>query len=301
MSGLPQDLQVRVTSLESLDTELGGLEAQFRKERRALERKFEALYAPVFARRAVIIGGEDQQEPVPNFWLGVMSNSSVVSANITQKDEAVLQCLSNITCTTLAEEQGVGFRLEFSFMPNAYFSNPALTKTYYMADSDAESVIQRAVGTEIRWKAGMNPSVRYLRKRSRSASGNRSCANPIVRPEPCESFFHFFRTPKLPLSLDPGSEAMHTFIEAIEADYEIGMAFKEKIVPHAVRWFTGEVEDDEEFEDDSDDEDNRWEEEWEEVGQAEAARFYDESTEAAAAMDAAVDAIVEERVNSQVT
>jgi nucleosome assembly protein 1-like 1 len=56
----------------------------------------------------------------------------------------------------------------------------------------------------------------------------------------------------------------------MEADYDVGSALKEKIIPHAVEWFTGEAaelededfddegieEDDEEEEDDEDDDED---------------------------------------------
>ncbi len=49
-------------------------------------------------------------------------------------------------------------------------------------------------------------------------------------------------------------EAMH---DRIQSDFEIGAAFRERIVPHAVLWFTGEAADDDlEFEEEDDEEDD---------------------------------------------
>merc|ERR1719359_2519084 len=61
--------------------------------------------------------------------------------------------------------------------------------------------------------------------------------------EPCPSFFRFFDT--LRISSDPA--ATNRVAEWVESDYEIGRAFKDKLVPHAIRWFTGEAEDTEDF------------------------------------------------------
>jgi nucleosome assembly protein 1-like 1 len=56
------------------------------------------------------------------------------------------------------------------------------------------------------------------------------------------------------------------FQDFLEADYELGLEFKDKLIPHGVQWFTGEAalgyymdsefdeEDDEDVEEDEDDE-----------------------------------------------
>ncbi len=51
---------------------------------------------------------------------------------------------------------------------------------------------------------------------------------------------------------------MEQLQEFMEADYEIGASIKEKLIPHAVSWFTGEavdIEMDEEDEEDGDEDD----------------------------------------------
>nr|PUA87337.1 nucleosome assembly protein (nap) protein [Toxoplasma gondii TgCATBr9] len=42
----------------------------------------------------------------------------------------------------------------------------------------------------------------------------------------------------------------------VEADYDIGVTIRDKIIPQAVEWFLGEADDDEPFDDDFDDEDD---------------------------------------------
>ncbi|XP_010420030.2 PREDICTED: nucleosome assembly protein 1;3-like [Camelina sativa] len=42
----------------------------------------------------------------------------------------------------------------------------------------------------------------------------------------------------------------------MEQDYDIGSTIREKIIPHAVSWFTGEAIEGEEFEIDNEDEDD---------------------------------------------
>lgn len=225
---LPVYVQESVAALEAIDEEVANLEAQFRRERRQLERRFEALYAPFYARRAAVVAGESRNNQrvaeVPDFWLGAMKAETAVAANVAPKDEPALRYLKDVTCSTLQEAKGVGFCLQFYFSPNKYFSNHVLAKTYHVSGSDTEPVIERAEGTDIRWKPGMN----------------------LAATNGCTSFFRFFDT----LRVSPDPAMINRVADWVESDYEIGRAFKDKLVPHAVRWFTGEAEDAEEFESD---------------------------------------------------
>ena len=85
----------------------------------------------------------------------------------------------------------------------------------------------------------------------------------IKKTVPTDSFFNFFSPPTVPTAEDNDDAA--TDIEVrMELDYQIGEDIKEKLIPRAVDWFTGEAlqfeeidEDIEEgdFEDEDDDED----------------------------------------------
>jgi len=244
---LPSCVQGSVLELEALDEDVASLEAQFRRERRQLERRFEALYAPLLARRAAVIAGETSLEgrageiSVPDFWLGAMKAETAVAVNVTPKDEPALKSLRDITCSTLQESKGIGFCLQFYFAPNKYFSNHILSKSYHMSGSDTEPILERAEGTDIRWKPGMNLTVKQpaVKKLGGSSEG--------LQSEPCPSFFRFFDT--LRISSDPA--LVNHVADWVESDYEVGRAFKDKLVPHAVRWFTGEAEDEEDFRSDA--------------------------------------------------
>lgn len=77
---------------------------------------------------------------------------------------------------------------------------------------------------------------------------------------PTESFFNFFSPPQPPADDD---ETVTTDIEErLELDYQLGEDIKEKLIPRAIDWFTGEAlqfeelgddMDPDEFEDDDDD------------------------------------------------
>ena len=80
---------------------------------------------------------------------------------------------------------------------------------------------------------------------------------------PTESFFNFFDPPSPPQDDDDASSDIE---ERLELDYQLGEDIKEKLIPRAIDWFTGEAlqfeqgfedfdEDDFEDEDDEDEED----------------------------------------------
>lgn len=67
---------------------------------------------------------------------------------------------------------------------------------------------------------------------------------------PTESFFNFFSPPKPPAEDD---ETVASDIEErLEIDYQLGEDIKEKLIPRAIDWFTGEALQFEEIGDDVD-------------------------------------------------
>jgi nucleosome assembly protein 1-like 1 len=71
-----------------------------------------------------------------------------------------------------------------------------------------------------------------------------------------ESFFNFFSPPS-PHHDEGSAEDLE---ERLELDYQLGEDIKEKLIPHAVDWFTGDELDEDDlegidFDDDEDDED----------------------------------------------
>ena len=87
----------------------------------------------------------------------------------------------------------------------------------------------------------------------------------IKKTVPTNSFFNFFDPPKAPKSDDDEEDDVASDIEErLELDYQLGEDIKEKLIPRAIDWFTGEALqfeelDDEldegDFEDDDDEED----------------------------------------------
>ncbi len=77
---------------------------------------------------------------------------------------------------------------------------------------------------------------------------------------PTPSFFNFFSPPQAPVDEE---DATSDIEERLELDYQLGEDIKEKLIPYAIDWFTGEAlqfegDDDEPamFEDEDDEEDD---------------------------------------------
>ncbi|KAH6779097.1 nucleosome assembly protein 1 [Perilla frutescens var. hirtella] len=252
--------------LENLspNTEHDELEAKFFEERAALEAKYQKLYQPLYTKRYDIVtgvvevdGAATQQEDgedkgVPDFWLTAMKNNEVLAEEISERDEAALKFLKDIKWFRIDNPKG--FKLEFYFDTNPFFKNSVLTKTYHMIDED-EPILEKAIGTEIEWLPGKCLTQKVLKKKPKKGSKN---AKPITKTEQCESFFNFFSPPQ--------AEELQNLMEQ---DYDIGSTIRDKIIPHAVSWFTGEaaqdeygdVDDDEDELDDEDDDDEDEDEE----------------------------------------
>ncbi|CAN0841516.1 Nucleosome assembly protein 1-like 4 [Linum grandiflorum] len=191
-----------------------------------------------------------------------MKNHADMSEEITDRDEAALISLEEIKCSYFHDDDDQkksGFKLEFFFYPNPYFGNSVLTKTYHLSyEQDDELVLESATGTEIEWYQGkcLTQKTRVLRRNGKG---------PEPKTEDCESFFNFFKSPRIPKDGEEelDEDAAEEVQNKLEQDYDMACTLRDKIVPHAVSWFTGEaairVRDD--WPDDDDEEDNEDEDE----------------------------------------
>ncbi|PWA53452.1 nucleosome assembly protein 1-like 4 [Artemisia annua] len=278
---LSANVRHRVSVLKDLQSQHDELEAKYLEEKAELEAKYLKLYEPLYAKRYEIVNGLTEVEGVsnenvvdkenestgdkgvPSFWLTAMKSNDVLADEISESDEGALQYLKDIKWSRVAGAKG--FKLEFFFDPNPYFKNSVLTKTYEMINEE-EHILEKAVGTEIDWYPGKNLTQKVLRKKPKK--GARSPKPPITKTENCESFFNFFNPPQIPDDEEEIDEDTAELLQnQMEQDYDIGSTIRDKIIPHAVSWFTGEAAENDEYEiedeeddDDDDDEDDEVEE-----------------------------------------
>ncbi|KAK7291833.1 hypothetical protein RIF29_07289 [Crotalaria pallida] len=264
LESLSPVVRKRVEVLREIQGQHDEIEAKFFEERAALEAKYQKLYQPLYTKRYEIVNGvsevedaanetkaDTEEKGVPGFWLGAMKNNEVLAEEISERDEGALNFLKDIKWSRI--ENPKGFKLEFFFDSNPYFSNSVLTKTYHMIDED-EPILEKAIGTEIQWLPGKCLTQKVLKKKPKKGSKN---AKPITKTENCESFFNFFNPPQVPEDdEDIDEETAEELQNQMEQDYDIGSTIRDKIIPHAVSWFTGEAIQGEEFDLDDDDEDD---------------------------------------------
>ena len=176
---------------------------------------------------------KEDTKGIPKFWYRVLKNASdagVLHVKINKDhDEAVLESLLDITVELASA--GDWFRLNFHFAENKWFSNSVLTKEYELSIKHDPDCPLEYDGREI--------------------SGIKGCKIDWKDKEiqAVDSFFNFFN----PLDVDKD-----TSIPLIKfpLDYDDGLTIKEKILPRAVLFFTGEmkVEYDVSSDDDEDEE-----------------------------------------------
>ncbi|KAK4515469.1 uncharacterized protein ATC70_010416 [Mucor velutinosus] len=287
---LPAAVQRRINGLKYLQSKHTELEGKFQEEVLALEKKYLELYRPYYNKRAEVVAGkyepteeevaigakvdedsEDEQEPaaekieedkedeenvagIPEFWLTALKTHPQIGETISEEDCDALKHLVDIRMTYLEKP---GFRIEFEFSENDYFTDKVLTKTYHYQDnvSGGDYVYDFAEGCKINWKEGKDLTVTVETKKQRHKGTNKT--RVVKRTVPAETFFNFFNPPTIPdedAELD--EEEAEGLDAKLEADYEMGEEFKEKIIPHAVDFFTGKALDYEDYDDEDDFEDD---------------------------------------------
>ncbi|CZR58923.1 probable nucleosome assembly protein [Phialocephala subalpina] len=291
VESLPAPVRRRVAGLKGVQKEHSKLEAEFQEEVLELEKKYFAKFTPLYQKRAKIINGvaeptaeeiksgeedeeQDEAEPVekseepsdvkgiPEFWLSAMKNQVSLAEMITDRDEAALKDLTDVRMEYLEKP---GFKLLFEFAENEFFTNKTITKTYFYQNESGyggDFIYDHAEGDKIDWKTGKDLTVRVESKKQRNK--NTKQTRVVKKTVPTESFFNFFSPPKAPTDEDD-DDAASDIEERLELDYQLGEDIKEKLIPRAIDWFTGEAlqfeeldEDMEEgdFEDEDDEEDD---------------------------------------------
>lgn len=228
--------------------------------------------------------GTSDEKGIPNFWLETLQSFRITAEIIQEYDEPILAFLQDITCH-LFDQKPYGYKLEFHFAENPYFTNKVLTKTYELTNEidpkDPFSFegpdLQRSLGCKIDWKAGKNVTIKLIKKKLKPKN-KKGVPKIITKEEKQDSFFNFFETiEKKTTNKSPASSgAEDKAVVAVKgrahsddddddeeddselyriADFEIGQYLREKIIPKAILYYTGEIDGLEDDYDDYDEED----------------------------------------------
>lgn len=194
---------------------------------------------------------------IPEFWLTVFKRVGLISQLIEVYDEPVLKYLYDVD-VELYDKKPYNFSLKFYFWPNEFFSDLVLTKTYEFKielDSSEPYIFEApetecSKGCKINWKKGKN-----VTRKVGFLNGNDH--DDLRDRQP--SFFNFFDT------TDIGNKHQNLTCDEeadLAIDYEIGYTFKEKVIPRAILYYMGEINEDndqsdlDEYEEDIDEDDD---------------------------------------------
>lgn len=185
---------------------------------------------------------EDPPRGIPDYWLTVLKNVDKLGPMIQKCDEPILKFLSDVSLKFSNPGQPISYTFEFHFLPNPYFRNELLMKTYIIRSKPDHYdpffawgwEIEECKGCKIDWRRGKDVTVTT---RSRPAITGEIEVQPRVVPN--ASFFNFFSPPEIPLigKLEPKEDAI------LDEDFEIGQILHDNVILKSIYYFTGEIND----------------------------------------------------------
>uniref|UniRef100_A0A0D9S646 Nucleosome assembly protein 1 like 4 n=1 Tax=Chlorocebus sabaeus TaxID=60711 RepID=A0A0D9S646_CHLSB len=282
METLPKAGKTRINALKQIQVRCAHIEAKFYEEVHDLGRKYTALYQPLFDKRFITGDVEPTSDMESEWhseneeeekWAGDVKNKVVITEKaaataeepnlkgipefwftifrlVQEYDEPILKHLQDIKVKFSDPGQPMSFILEFHFEPNDYFTNSVLMKTCKMKSEPDKADPFSFAGPEIMdcdgcidWKKGKKVTVKTIKKKQKHKG--RGTVRTITKQVSSESFFNLFN----PLKASGDRESLDKDSEFVLAsDLEIGLFFRERIVPWAVLYFAGEaLEDDDNF------------------------------------------------------
>jgi len=294
IESLPAEVKRRIKALKNIQVKVCQLECEFYKEVHELEEKYCQKYQPLHDQRKEIVAGryepndaecewesedEDGEEKkdsheekavedklkveelkgIPNFWLTIFKSSPILQEMVQEHDEPILECLEDIKVILSKPATPMNFTLEFHFASNPYFTNEVLVKQYKLVSEPDKNdpfsfegpEIVSSTGCTINWNKGKNVTVKVVKKRQKHK--NKGTLRTVSKEMPTDSFFNFFDPPQVP---DDDEELDEDMEALLATDIEIGHLLRERVVPRAVLFFTGEASDDEDYDDEEEDSDN---------------------------------------------
>jgi len=217
---------------------------------------------------------DENSKGIPKFWSYALkhANEEALMGLIESHDEPILDFLEDIT-VSLHEPKNTGFTLNFHFAPNGYFSNTVLTKEYELRDGpDPENPlaydgpeIYKCKGCKIDWMEGKDVTQTKIKEKKIKTRKGAKGSPQKTREVKADSFFNFFSPPDVPE--DPEANLSDEDKAVLAVDFDVGFAIKEKMISRAVLYFTGDIFDDDDFEDCETEDENDDDEEEEEDGE----------------------------------
>ncbi|XP_037959749.1 nucleosome assembly protein 1-like 1-A [Teleopsis dalmanni] len=175
---------------------------------------------------------EENCKGIPNFWLTILRNIKAFAVLIHERDEPALKKLVDIKAKF---DKLDSFTLEFYFKRNRYFSNTLLTRQYFLRTTAEDDKpfhfdgleIYKTHGCVIDWYPNMELT-----------EGFNSTFTSDFQTWTFESFFEFFYIPDARLDDEKNKKLR-------DMDFELAYLLRNKVIPRAVLYYTGDIVDDE--------------------------------------------------------
>eukprot|EP00796_Vickermania_ingenoplastis_P004094 gene4094-2941_t len=273
IGNLPEKIQQRLALLLHYHEEFQKIEEEFEDKEMEVRQKYNASFAPLYARRKEIVTGEagptdeeveagfdseehdrklltegeeSDEKGIKDFWLKVLEGHIVIQDLIKPEDVPVLSKLVDISSKVIPGKME-SFEVTFTFAPNNCFEETQLTL----------SVVSDKTKTTIK-KSPMtlkDQKFLYLERKTKGKGGKAGKTETVPR----ESFFWIFKETES----DPNvsSEALEDVALEEEQLLNLLHTMHHKVIPGAINFYTGEmdgasdVDDDEEYEEDEEDSD----------------------------------------------
>lgn len=270
-----------IKELKVIDDKYLELQKEFEKKANELQLKYEALQAPLLTQRTEVLTKADGESKsgtpaCPSFWLEALKHHPATEDEIQDWDCPVLEHLVDIKKLFLDEADiEKGFRLEFHFSENEFFTDKVLWKEFHVENASpytGEIEVKEIKCSKVDWKPGKDVTVETIKKKTKGGGAKKQKQKGKETQEPRDSFFrNVFRNLKAgdPVPDDVNDEEARQMMDdeddddemmnmLMENDHEIGMAIRDQLIPFAVRWYTGEAapeQDDDEDDEEEDDDD----------------------------------------------
>jgi nucleosome assembly protein 1-like 1 len=287
VSHMPSEVMAKFVALKYIADKRKEIADQLEEEINALERKFDLDCVPLDDLREELVNGKrepteeelaslnEYNEPhpdspvpdeidieklkeskgVPGFWKTAMRNSEELIRSITDEDAKVLEYLTDIRKENL---EGRNYRLVFKFAPNEYFTNQELTKTIKMSEGVDE--YNETEGTEIDWKEGKNITKKIIKKKQKNKKTK--AVREVTKTVDIDSFFNYFKSNKAPTKEEEemmemeDDEENEKAIAGFHNDMSITEELTEEVIPQAVYFYFGIIDDNDHSSDEDEDDDS---------------------------------------------
>jgi len=234
--------------------------------------RLEVLKKPISEEDAERLGLKEEElkkrnecatPQLPGFWMEVLSNSDF-SDLIQNWDLGLFTYLEDITSHSSKEVLTVSFH----FKTNPFMKNTVVEKQVFISQSSPyldDVDVNGTKCTEIEWHQGRNLGKKtvMLKKKVKGSKEVKEVTEQQDRISFFNLFFrnlgegaagddNFYGLTEEEIGDDGPEQAEDLLSELLTEHYQMTMLFRDSVIPHAIRYYCGEVGEDDESEDEDD-------------------------------------------------